>query len=317
MISIIVPVYKVEEYLRRCIDSILSQTYKDFELILVDDGSPDNCGAICDEYAQKDSRITVIHKENGGLSSARNAGLEIAKGDYIGFVDSDDEIAPRCYEALHYFMETDGSDIVTYNHNSIPDTDKWIPMGENRVVVDSETVLREFSDKYYKMIGDTVMTKLYKKKIFNNLRFKEGIIYEDAAILPYSIKESHRITVLPFSFYFYTFSEGSIMRSSFSSKRFDILPIRRDYIDFFDRLKMYKQRDAFSITYLYKFVDLHRVVYTEHRELKKDFKPYEKDYNRSKKVLRNCHLSKAQRIMMEVLPWFPVVSYKLYDKLIK
>ena len=80
---------------------------------------------------------------------------------------------------------------------------------------------------------------------------------------------------------------------------------------------MYKQRDAFSITYLYKFVDLHRVVYTEHRELKKDFKPYEKDYNRSKKVLRNCHLSKAQRIMMEVLPWFPVVSYKLYDKLIK
>ena len=217
MISIIVPVYKVEEYLRRCIDSILSQTYKDFELILVDDGSPDNCGAICDEYAQKDSRITVIHKENGGLSSARNAGLEIAKGDYIGFVDSDDEIAPRCYEALHYFMETDGSDIVTYNHNSIPDTDKWIPMGENRVVVDSETVLREFSDKYYKMIGDTVMTKLYKKKIFNNLRFKEGIIYEDTAILPYSIKESHRITVLTFSFYYYTFSEGSIMRSSFSS----------------------------------------------------------------------------------------------------
>ena len=104
MISIIVPVYKVEKYLKRCIDSILSQTYTDFELILVDDGSPDNCGAICDEYAQKDGRIIVIHKENGGLSSARNAGLDVAIGDYIGFVDSDDMIGSHYYEALLYFM---------------------------------------------------------------------------------------------------------------------------------------------------------------------------------------------------------------------
>lgn len=317
MISIIVPVYKVEEYLRRCIDSILSQTYKDFELILVDDGSPDNCGAICDEYAQKDSRITVIHKENGGLSSARNAGLEIAKGDYIGFVDSDDEIAPRCYEALHYFMETDGSDIVTYNHNSIPDTDKWIPMGENRVVVDSETVLREFSDKYYKMIGDTVMTKLYKKKIFNNLRFKEGIIYEDTAILPYSIKESQRITVLPFSFYYYTLSEGSIMRSSFTSKRFNKLTVWRDYIDFFEQLNIPNQRDYFSITYLYKFVDLYRIVQTNHNELLNDFEPYIKQFINSKKTLRKMNLSKVQRLMMESLPRFSKVAYRLYDKLIQ
>lgn len=96
-LSIIVPVYKVEPYLHRCVDSILAQTFTDFELILVDDGSPDNCGAICDEYAAKDSRILVIHKENGGLSDARNAGLDIAKGEYIGFVDSDDYISPQMY----------------------------------------------------------------------------------------------------------------------------------------------------------------------------------------------------------------------------
>ena len=142
------PVYKVEKYLKRCIESILSQTHSDYELILVDDGSPDSCGDICDEYAAIDKRITVIHKENGGLSSARNAGLEIAQGDYIGFVDSDDEIAPRCYEALLYYLETDGSDIVTYNQNAIPDTDKWKTIGENRIVVDSDTVLREFAEKY-------------------------------------------------------------------------------------------------------------------------------------------------------------------------
>ena len=91
-VSIIVPVYKVEKYLRKCIDSIINQTLKDIEIILVDDGSPDNCGKICDEYAAKDTRIKVIHKENGGLSSARNAGMEVAEGEYIGFVDSDDWI---------------------------------------------------------------------------------------------------------------------------------------------------------------------------------------------------------------------------------
>ena len=99
-LSIIVPVYKVEPYLRRCIDSILAQTFRDFELILIDDGSPDNCGAICDEYAAKDSRIIVIHQKNQGVSAARNAGLDIAKGTYLGFVDSDDWIEPEMYETM-------------------------------------------------------------------------------------------------------------------------------------------------------------------------------------------------------------------------
>ena len=100
MTSIIVPIYKVEEYLPRCVESLLGQTDGDFELILVDDGSPDCCGAICDEYAAKDSRIFVIHKENGGLSDARNAGREIARGEYIAFVDSDDWVSPRYLELL-------------------------------------------------------------------------------------------------------------------------------------------------------------------------------------------------------------------------
>ena len=99
-ISIIVPVYKVEKYLKKCVDSILAQTFSDFELILVDDGSPDNSGRICDDYAKKDARVRVVHKQNGGLSSARNAGIEVAKGKYLGFVDSDDYIAEDMYELL-------------------------------------------------------------------------------------------------------------------------------------------------------------------------------------------------------------------------
>ena len=112
LLSIIVPVYNVEKYIERCIKSILNQSFTNFELILVDDGSPDNCGKICDEYKKKDSRIKVIHKKNGGLSDARNAGLNIATGKYIGFVDSDDIIHPQMYEKLFNCINKYNSDIV-------------------------------------------------------------------------------------------------------------------------------------------------------------------------------------------------------------
>ena len=121
MISVIVPVYKAEMYLRRCIDSILAQTYKDFELLLIDDGSPDNCGAICDEYAAKDSRVHVFHKENGGVSSARNLGLDNARGEWIAFVDSDDWIGPSYLEELVKGLD---SDWVIGGYVSIPDGEK-------------------------------------------------------------------------------------------------------------------------------------------------------------------------------------------------
>ena len=110
-ISVIVPVYKVEAYLDKCVRSIMDQTYRNLEIILVDDGSPDDCPAMCDAWAEKDSRIRVIHKENGGLSDARNAGMAVATGEYIGFIDSDDYIAPDMYRLLLERMTADGSDI--------------------------------------------------------------------------------------------------------------------------------------------------------------------------------------------------------------
>ena len=113
LISVIVPVYKVEKYLKRCVDSILAQTYPCLEVILVDDGSPDGCPAICDEYAREDRRVRVIHKENGGLSDARNAGIDAAKGKFLGFVDSDDYVHPRFYELLLQALKGEGADIAT------------------------------------------------------------------------------------------------------------------------------------------------------------------------------------------------------------
>ena len=111
LISVIVPVYKVEKFLARCLDSIISQTYENMEIILVDDGSPDSCGSICDEYAQRDARFRVLHKENGGLSDARNCGVEIASGAYIAFIDSDDYIAPNYVEYLYRLLVDNDADI--------------------------------------------------------------------------------------------------------------------------------------------------------------------------------------------------------------
>ena len=121
MVSIIVPIYNVEQYISKCIESILAQTYRDFELILVDDGSPDNCGKICDEYAKQDSRVHVIHQENKGVSAARNAGISLAKGEYIMLVDSDDFITENMLEKMHDCIAESGSDIVICGMNTFLD----------------------------------------------------------------------------------------------------------------------------------------------------------------------------------------------------
>ena len=119
LLSIIVPVYKVENYLQKCIDSILAQTFTDFELILVEDGSPDGCPALCDAAAAKDARIRVLHQKNGGLSAARNAGLDVARGEWIGFVDSDDYIAPEMYETLYKAVQNTGADLALCDYAAV------------------------------------------------------------------------------------------------------------------------------------------------------------------------------------------------------
>ena len=127
LISVIVPIYKVEEYLYKCVKSILAQTYTNLEIILVDDGSPDNCPAICDEFAAKDSRVTVVHKKNGGVSSARNVGLDTATGEYIGFVDGDDYIEPTMYETLYKYIVDNNTDVSVINCRIVDELGNHVP----------------------------------------------------------------------------------------------------------------------------------------------------------------------------------------------
>lgn len=211
-ISIIVPVYKVEQYLRQCIESIINQTYQNIEIILVDDGSPDKCPAICDEFAILDKRIRVVHKINGGLSDARNAGLEIATGDYIGFVDSDDWISPTMYEELISVAIEYGADISCCGYNRIDNNSVLESklFGDKRKVSGID-LLRDIFCRN----GDNVVVwnKIYNVNLFKNLRFPVGEIHEDNFILCSTIGRANVVAYTGTIGYYYRFRPDSIMNA--------------------------------------------------------------------------------------------------------
>lgn len=214
-LSVIVPVYKVEPYLQKCIDSILSQTFRDLELILVDDGSPDNCPAICDAAAEQDERVVVIHRKNVGLSAARNAGLTAARGDYIGFVDSDDYISPRMYQTLYDAMvENDAQMAVcSYEYVNLRGgifKDRRSPITKYEVLDRVQMLDRLGGDRNWYYI--TAWNRLYRRELFENIRFPQGRIHEDEYVAHSLYWACERIAVVPEPLYFYVQREGSIMR---------------------------------------------------------------------------------------------------------
>ena len=207
LVSIIVPVYKVEQYLKRCMDSVLNQTYKNIEVILVDDGSPDNCPALCDEYAKIDSRVRVIHKENGGLSSARNVALDSVKGDYIFFVDSDDWLALDTLEVLNEYLEKD-YDMISFQRTYLTE-EKVVEKGEkNPKDMDvSQYIDASFLGRY----DFFVTTKIFKTEVFNNVRFLEGRNYEDLEIMHRLFLNMKKVVGLDyFLYYYWKGNEGAI-----------------------------------------------------------------------------------------------------------
>ena len=227
-ISVIVPVYKVESYLRQCIDSILAQTYRDFQLILVDDGSPDSCGEICEEYAVKDSRILVIHQENGGVSAARNAGIDwvFANSDsrWLNFIDSDDEVSPRYLENLYRYAVESGADITLTNAYWFSDDSElaYAPDGVAGVrTISGRDGCRECLNGS-QVIG-WAWGALYRRELFEQLRFPVGRIFEDAAVMPVLLYQSEKVTILRAGLYRYRQREGSIINSPISYKRFDFV----------------------------------------------------------------------------------------------
>lgn len=210
LISVIVPVYKVEEYLENCVNSIINQTYKNLEIILVDDGSPDKCGEMCEQLALSDSRIIVIHKKNGGLSSARNSGIDIANGEYIGFVDSDDTIEPFMYEKLYNENKLNSTLISVCAVNYIfqnGKTQRKNKLGKNKVFDFVEAIQEMNSHTYFDM---GAWSKLYHRSLFENLRFPEGKLSEDFYIMFILFDKAQRISYVDYACYNYLQRENSI-----------------------------------------------------------------------------------------------------------
>lgn len=247
-ISIIVPVYKVEPYLRMCIESLVSQTYRNLEIILVDDGSPDGCPAICDEYALNDSRIKVVHQENGGLSDARNTGLEIATGEYVAFVDSDDWVEKDMYEKLISAIERTGADVAASNFYYYEDNLNRIGMSKTNndcVLVNREEIF------HYLVGGDKclrfeVWNKLFKKEVIGDIRFKKGQIYEDLYFDRMVFSNCSKICRIDDCLYHYRFSRPGNTVTMFNRNKLNKFSEIKEYVNLFSRANESRLANEYS-----------------------------------------------------------------------
>ncbi|MFS0861488.1 glycosyltransferase family 2 protein [Fredinandcohnia sp. 179-A 10B2 NHS] len=294
-LSIIVPVYNLESYLPKCVESILSQSFSYFEVILVNDGSTDKSGELCDEYAKLDSRVRVIHKENGGIGSSRNAGLEIAKGEYIGFVDNDDYINKYMFEELYKNAIEFSSDIVVCDYLSV----------EEEQSVDKEKFsfnysVQNFSNKgalhfiYENMDKDTFIypwNKLYKRSLFDDIKYEHGNIYDDETVAHKLLYKSNKVTYIQSELYYYVQRKGSQINSPFSTKKFGRVYALKGREEFFrnkNELELHQKalKHYMEVFFWYYYV------------AKSNLKGIDKELRKLKQTLDNSliHLMKLKNI---------------------
>lgn len=279
-VSIIVPVYDIEEYLVECIESILAQTWKHFEIILVDDGSTDSSGKMCDEYAEKYNCIFVIHKKNGGLSSARNAGIDVARGNYLAFIDSDDVVHPDYLRELVNIVEKENADLVACDF-CVGTSCQWGETSEIKYDIRrDEDVLERMND------NDVVVTvawnKLYHAKFFKeyNLRYPEGKIHEDMFLTPQILHCTNKMVITNQKLYFYRQRKNSIMNSSFSIKQLDSL----EAIEF--RIALFTKWDKKELQ-LKEYESYIRKAKELYRKMKNGEEEYEQEKKKIKMKMLN------------------------------
>lgn len=235
LISIIIPVYNVQEYVEACLFSVMGQTYPNLEIIAVDDGSTDDSGKICEKFADKDERITVIHKSNGGLSSARNAGTDIAKGDYICYIDSDDAIDPSFTEKLYDICAGEECDMavcgIRYGHPEMEDETNSAGGCKTKVVSGVDLLWDFYGGEHIPIT--VAWNKMYRRDLIGDIRYPEGRIHEDEATTFKYLYKAKRVGWTNEKLYHYTMRSGSIMQSEFNPKRLQILDAYADRRDFY------------------------------------------------------------------------------------
>lgn len=313
LISVIVPVYNTDQYLRKCIESICNQTYTNLEIILIDDGSQDNSPAICDEFAQKDNRIKVIHKENGGVAAARNAGLDNATGDYIGFVDSDDFIEKSMYEKLLDASVKYGADLSLCNIHLADASGNLI---DNTVVYTPEPVCIQTNTELLTALICAPNTKyvvlwnkLYKKNLLDCVRFPQNKINEDSYVIHHIYADCDRIACIPGFYYNYVMRPDSIMHVCKTVKNFDIIEV------LLDRIQLLKQRgfESLSNKVLVQasslLADLFLEITPRTKEVKSRASQLRKDLINCMEATDKTALSKSDRLKLNLLKVFPAYIF--------
>lgn len=314
LITIIVPVYKVEDYLNRCVDSILRQTYRNLEIILVDDGSPDRCGEICDEYAELDRRVKVIHKENGGLSDARNVGIDIAQGSYISFIDSDDWIHDEYIERLYQLIRTTNSDISVCNFLRVS-TEILADVRLNEEIYEFSNLaaLKQFTDKFYEQMV-IACGKLFKKKLFEQIHFPVGRLHEDEFTTYKLIYNARKIVLTTAQLLYYWQREDSIMGSCLNIKsRFHAIDAFKERAEF---LKDIGLEESSNETYKKLFImclEINRRINEIDHDINKEY--FHNDFKELRSILRKNKNTLKFKVFYElyfIAPKITDLCLKLY-----
>lgn len=318
-ISIIVPIFNTEKLLKKCLNSIISQTYKYFELILVNDGSTDNSGQICDDYANKDSRIHVIHKSNGGVSSARNAGLEVAKGEYIGFVDSDDYINQYMFETLYKYAIKFSSDIVLCNFKKVYEFKNVI---EKQMVDIKETyhhnnlnALKQMYTNKSQYIAHVVpWNKLYKRHLFVTTKYEVGNIYDDETVAHKLLYNSKLITYVNSPLYYYMQRDGSQMNSSFHIKKFDKVYALKEREIYFRRKSEFVIHQKALKHYMETFFWYYFLAKSNLTNIDKDLKKLKVTFDKSIiQILKLKEIGWKQKVMCLLFSISPYLFERVRD----
>lgn len=302
LISVVIPVYNVEKYLINCIKSVVNQTYHNFEIILINDGSTDDSGKICDEYKEKDDRIRVIHKENGGLSSARNMGIEESKGEYITFIDSDDDIIEKYIEYLYNLIIENETKISIASYTIVSDKKK-INIGngfEEKILNTEECLDRMLCEKGFTV---SACAKLYNKCLFDDIRFPEGRLNEDNGTIYKIILKCDKIAYGNKSIYNYYKRKNSIMTSKFSLNRLDLIELTDQMCDEIDIRYPNLKDSTIKKRITSRFSILRQMLVNkmskEQKMIEKDIENYIK--KRKQQILKNRKMGLRDKIALITL----------------
>ena len=321
LITIVVPVYNVEEYLEKCVNSIICQTYKNLEIILVDDGSKDSSSEICDKLAKKDERIVVIHKQNGGLSSARNTGIDIAKGKYIGFIDSDDYIDEKMFELLYTAIISNNADMSVCNYSWVNENGRvFNSTALGNAVFTSEDILGNYllEDMSSWVIA---CNKLYNISIFEGIRYPVGKVNEDSFVIHRILDKCDIIATVEDKLYMYLQRSGSIMNSTFKLSSLDVVDSHFERTEFYLNSNLPNKHELAVKSLMKALSSFHMCYYGVNKkninsDCKKKNKEIQTKYRSLYKLCKNSKkMSKRDKLMVKMCRISIFKTYSLFDLL--